>query len=51
MSKQLKLLNIEDFKNSIVINIDENINELPLNIISVKNLYIYVYIICELKNM
>ena len=49
MSKLSKLLNIEEFLNSIVINIDENINELPFNSISVKYLYINVYITCDLN--
>ena len=44
MSKQSKLLNIEESLSSTIINIDGNINELPLNSISVKNLYIFVYI-------
>jgi len=45
MNKQYKSLNIEEFQNFTAINIEENINELPLNNISVKNLYITIYII------
>ncbi len=45
MNKQFKSLNIEEFQNFTAINIEENINELPLNNISVKNLYITIYII------
>ena len=44
MNKQYKSLNIEEFQNFTAINIEENINELPLNNISVKKLVYYVYI-------
>ena len=51
MNKLYKSLNIERFQNFTVTNIDKNINELLLNSISVKNLYIFVYIniICDLN--
>ena len=50
MSKQSKLLNIEESLSSTIINIDENINELPLNSISVKTcIFMYIYNICELN--
>jgi hypothetical protein len=50
MSKQSKLLNIEEFLSSTITNIDENINELPLNSISVKTcIFMYIYNICEIN--
>ena len=53
MNKLYKSLNIERFQNFTVTNIDKNINELLLNSISVKNLYIFVYIniICDLNKV
>ena len=51
MNKLYKSLNIERFPNFTVTNIDKNNNELLLNSISVKNMYIFVYIniICDLN--